>query len=491
MKREKDTRTVNEILNDIHQSISSDDTTKFVQLNEELVNAIKADLTAEQKAMFEANQEAADKAILLERGSKGLTSAEQKFYTELIDAMKARDPKQAIANLQDIMPETIIERVFEDLRSRHPLLSKINFIPTGAVSKIVYNANGQQEAAWGELCDEIVKELTSGFKVVQSNLLKLSAFLAVCKQGITFGPAYLDRYLREVLYEAIANGMERGLVDGTGNDEPIGMTRQVGEGVTVTGGVYPRKAKVAVADFDIQTLGSLISLLASDDGGNAREVRDLILVCNQADYYAKVMPATMIMAPDGSYRSALPYNISIIPVSRGLAVGEAVLGLGYRYMATIGSDLDGNIEYSDHYRFLEDQRVYLIKAFANGFPMDNSAFLFLDISSVAPMRYLVQTVTETPSTDANLSSLSLGAAALSPAFAPSTITYTAATTNASNVVKAIPAEADAEIEVKLGNAVIPNGSPVVWAAGENVLTVKVTAANGSTNKTYTVTVTKS
>ena len=38
---------------------------------------------------------------------------------------------------------------------------------------------------------------------------------------------------------------------------------------------------------------------------------------------------------------------------------------------------------------------------------------------------------------------------------------------------------------------IPNGTAAKWAAGSNSLTVKVIAADGSTNKTYTVTVTKS
>ena len=432
-----------------------------------------------------------DVAVMTARGEKPLTAAEQKFYTELGEAMQARDPKQALSNLKDVMPETVINRVMDDLRSRHPLLSAINFIPSGANIKVIMNANGQNEAAWGELCDEIVNELAGGFEVVSTNLLKLSAFLPVCKQGFSFGPAWLDRYVRETLYEAIANGMEAGLVNGTGKSEPIGMTRQVGPGTTVTNGVYPQKPKVAVSDFDMATMGKLISLLAVDGNGKPRDIRDLILVCNVTDYYTKILPATQIMAPDGSYRSALPYNVRIIPVTRGLAQGEAVFGLGYRYFAAAGMDPEGNIEYSDHYGFLQDQRVYLIKAFANGFPMDGNAFLFLDVSNVMPARYLVQTSEEVPSSDATLVDLKIGALALDSAFDPTDTSYTAATTNASNIVRAIPADADAELIVKVNGNEIPNGTAAKWAAGSNTLTVKVIAADGSTNKTYTVTVTKS
>ena len=489
--RNLNNRTTDTIIAEMSQAIKADDNGTFVQLINELVDNARRELTAEQEARIAAMQREADAAVLTARGENQLTAAEQKFYTELGEAMQSRDPKQALANLKEVMPETVINRVFDDLRSRHPLLSAINFIPSGANIKVIMNANGQNEAAWGELCDEIVTELAGGFEVVSTNLLKLSAFLPVCKQGFSFGPAWLDRYVRETLYEAIANGMEAGLVNGNGKSAPIGMTRQVGPGTTVSDGVYPQKPKVAVSDFDMGTMGKLISLLAVDGNGKPRDIRDLILVCNVTDYYTKILPATQIMAPDGSYRSALPYNVRIIPVTRGLDQGEAVFGLGYRYFAAVGMDPDGNIEYSDHYRFLQDQRVYLIKAFANGFPMDGNAFLFLDVSNVLPARYLVQTSEEVPSSDATLVDLKIGALALDSAFDPTDTSYTAATTNASNIVRAIPADADAELIVKLNGNEIPNGTAAKWAAGSNTLTVKVIAADGSTNKTYTVTVTKS
>ena len=342
--RNLNNRTTDAIIADMSQAIKADDNGKFVQLINELVDNTRKELTAEQEEKLNAMQREADQAAMTARGEKPLTSAEQKFYTELGEAMQSRDPQQALSNLKDVMPETVINRVFDDLRTRHPLLSAINFIPSGANIKVILNANGQNEAAWGELCDEIVTELAGGFQVVSSNLLKLSAFLPVCKQGFTFGPAWLDRYVRETLYEAIANGMEAGLVNGTGKSEPIGMTRQVGPGTTVTSGVYPKKAAVKVADFDMATMGKLISLIAADDNGKARDIRDLLLVCNVTDYYTKILPATQIMAPDGSYRSALPYNVRIVPVSRGLDQGEAVFGLGYRYFAAAGMDPDGNIE---------------------------------------------------------------------------------------------------------------------------------------------------
>ena len=136
--------------------------------------------------------------------------------------------------------------------------------------------------------------------------------------------------------------------------------------------------------------------------------------------------------------------------------------------------------------------MYLIKGYANGMPLDNNAFLLLDISGLKPATWKVTQVTETTaSDDATLSALSIGSLALSPTFAAGTVSYTAATTNATNTITAVPADAGAEIEVLVNNAKIDNGSAATWQTGSNTVKVNVTAADGTAKKTYTVTVTKS
>ena len=60
----------------------------------------------------------------------------------------------------------------------------------------------------------------------------------------------MDRYVREILTEAIYNGLESGIVAGTGKDQPIGMMKKVGDDVEVSGGVYPDKEAIAVTSLD-------------------------------------------------------------------------------------------------------------------------------------------------------------------------------------------------------------------------------------------------
>lgn len=476
----------------MQKAIRENDTEGFTSAFDQMLASIEQSIMADYEDRLTALRQEMDSAVLAQRGVRQLTSQEHEYYQRLGEAMAAPNPKQALENLDVTMPETVIDSVFTDLRTAHPLLSVINFIPSGGAIKMIMNTNGYQEAAWGKLCDDIVKELTSGFKEVDTSLLKLSAFLPVCKAMLDLGPAWLDRYVREVLYEALANGLEAGIVTGDGNGKPIGMIRQVGEDVNVVGGVYPKKDAIVLDEITPTTIGNLVSILVMSPTGKQRAARDILFVVNPQDYFRKVMPATTLMAPDGTYRNdVMPYPMTIVQCP-ALEPGEAVIGLANLYFAAAGAEKSGRIDYSDHARFLEDERVYIIKTYANGMPMDNNAFLRLDISSLRSATYPVTTYEPaSPSVTAELSDLKIGSLTLSPTFAAATTTYTTTTTNATNVVTATPADARDGIAVEVNDAPITNGTAAVWQTGSNTVKVTVTAADGLTTKTYTVTVTKS
>ena len=482
--------TIMELRERLQQAAAAQDGAAFTDAMQGMMEHVANEVREDYKAALQAASDAHDTQVLAARGVRQLTAEEKNYYNKLIEAMKSADVKQALANLDVVMPETVVDAILEDLTTDHELLDVINFVPTSAKIKLLVNTNGLDLAAWGSLTAEIVKELTSGFEEIDTALDKLSAFLPVSKSMLDLGPAYLDSYVRRILGEALANGLEAGIVTGNGNGQPIGMIRQVGEGVTVVGGVYPEKTAVTVTDFKPSTVGNLVSLLAVDANGKPRAVRDLVLVVNPQDYYQRVMPATTIQAPDGTYRSdVFPVPLRVIQ-SAALTRGKAVLGIASKYFACAGMGREGRIDYSDHYQFLEDNRVYLIKLYANGMPLDNNAFIELDISGLEPIYYTVYEKTEpTPSTDATLSALSLGSATLSPTFAASTTEYTATTSNASNTITATPSDAGATIVIEVNGTEIANGAAATWTTGSNTVTVTVTAADGTTTEEYTVTVT--
>lgn len=488
-------RTREQIRESMMQALKANDAEGYSKAFDEMQERVAADLREEFDQRVDEMRQSADAAVLAQRGVRQLTSAERKYYQAVIEAMKSANPQQALQDPNLVLPTTTINAVFDELQTRHPLLSRINFRPSGGAVEIITASNGYQRAVWGTLCAEIVQEVLAGFTKISTMLFKLSAFLPVCKAMLELGPEWLDDFVRQVLYEALANGLEYGIVTGTGKDMPIGMDRQVGDGVTVTAGVYPQKVAIALNDLSPQSIGNVLSLMAVDADGKPRQVRDVILLINPGDYFAKVMPATTIMAPDGTYRNdVLPYPMTIIQ-TQALEPGEAVIGIAYRYLALAGTAREGRIEYSDQYHFLEDERVYLIKAYANGLALDNNAFQRLDISGLAPLAYKVTAVdARTPSDDATLASLKIGALALSPSFDPAVDTYTASTSNATNVINAVPADAGATVAITLNGALVTNGSALTWSSansGVNTVVIAVTAEDGETQESYTVTVTKS
>ena len=90
---------------------------------------------------------------------------------------------------------------------------------------------------------------------------------------------------------------------------------------------------------------------------------------------------------------------------------------------------------------------------------------------------------------ARLSGLTIGALTLTPTFDPDTTEYTATTTNATNTVTATPEDESATVTILNGETPVSNGAAATWAEGTNTLTI--TVKNGSAQKVYTVTVTKS
>lgn len=394
-------------------SLSNMDKTKLQEsmiaaLHEQNENKYVESMTALfevlQKETLEKAQELAgvkDTEILQARGVRVLTSQEKKYFEKLGEAMRAENPKQALTNPELVMPETVINAVFDDLQTEHPLLSRISFTNTQGAIKFLMSNNDYQKAVWGKLCAEITEEIESSFKDIDMTLMKLSAFIPVCEAMLDLGPAWLDSYVRQCLYEALANGLEDGIINNLNTTTgPVGM---IADMTTGSGGVgqatFTAKTATPITDLKPVTLGTQLAKLAVDAAGKTRAIRDVIMIVNPVDYLTKVFPATTVMTGSGTYvNNVLPYPMTVIQ-SAAVASGKAVLGLGYKYFMGLGmSSRAGRIEYSDEFKWLEDERVYKIKLYANGMPMDNNAFQYLDISGLTPATIAV-TVENTVTTE--------------------------------------------------------------------------------------------
>lgn len=344
------------------------------------------------RADAEDLREVQDREVLAARGYRQLTAREENWYKALAAAAQSDTPQTTFVEIlgtdeeDSLMPETIIEDVYRNLKEEHPLLAKMNFQYTGYAVKWVLNDHTKQKAVWGKITDAIKKVITSAFKVIDVHQNKLSAYCFIELGMLDLGPVFMDGYIRTVLMEAIYNGLEAGAVSGSGVDEPIGMDRDIHKGVnfnTVTG--YPKKTAVKVKDFTPTTYGALLNSFSKTEDGSQRKFSQVQLICNMSDYLTKIMPASTVMVEDGSYvNDRFPFPTEVI-ISNEMESGEALLGLLGEYSMFAGGKKGGRSDESTDFEFLDDNKYFKLVQYGTGRAFDNTSFMLMDISELDPL----------------------------------------------------------------------------------------------------------
>ena len=348
---------------------------------------------------FEDAMASHDEQVLIQRGFPQLTKQETRYFEGVINALKSANPKQALATIGDgtgdhdvktrMMPETIIDQILQDIETAHPLLAKVGVTNVGYVTTWLRNKHTRQLAVWGAVESAITKEITSAFDIVSVTQGKLSCYCAVSQDMLNLGPRWIAAYVRATLGEAMACGLESGIVKGKGiGGEPTGLNRNILGDVNPTTGI-PAKTAVAVTSFDPATYGSIVAQLAKTDpinGAGTERVKSnltgLTLVCNPIDYLTKVMPATTVLNANGAYVNNLFPIPTDVVTSEFLETNEAILFLANEYDLLVGGNR--GIEYSDEYQFLEDNRVFKVVQYANGLPRWNTSSIVLDLTNLDP-----------------------------------------------------------------------------------------------------------
>jgi HK97 family phage major capsid protein len=470
------------ILAKINQAVKDGNEEAFGTAFTEFTDMLQEAVMAEARGMVQA----ADNTVLVGRGVRALTSTETKYYNGLADAMRSKNPKQSLTGFDDVLPKTVVDAVFEDISEAHPLLGAINFQNTGALIEIIISTQGGRHlATWDKLCSTIDEQLAGAFDIIDLTQKKLSAYIPVCKAMLDVGPEWLDRYVRTILAEAIANGLEDGIIDGNGLDEPTGMRRNPNGALDQDAG-YPVLQAIPLDEITPATYGAIVSALATGRNGLTRPVTEVIFLVNPVDYFTLLIPAVTVRAADGTYVERFPFPTRVIQ-SAYVPQGEGIIGLAKQYFFGLGTGKGGVIEYSDHYRFIEDERVYLTKLYGNGRPVDGNSFKRVDISGLKPTYPIFR---GTPYLDARLASLTVnaGVAAIDPAFNGDTHYYEADVAAASGAIAAVAADAvNATVTMTLNGSAVDNPASITFAEGQNVVVITVT--NGTEVETYVLVVT--
>lgn len=310
----------------------------------------------------QANNEIMDRSILQNRGQNVLTSAETKFFQAAIDK-KGFDE-------DSILPVTTQERIFEDLTQEHPLLNALQLKDMGAVTRII-TADPEGAAVWGPLFGDIQGQIGAAFKETTITQLKLTAFAVVPNDMLELGPVWVERFVRALIVEVLSVGLERGFVIGTGQNQPVGLIKDINPET----GAVSDKAPAGTLTFEpgratIQELKGVVKALSVDANGKSRRVAGkIVMVVNPVDNF-DIQASATIQNANGAYVTNLPFNPQIVE-SEFIAAGTVIFFVQGQYLAVIAGGYKLN-KYNQTLA-MEDAMLYTIKQFANGRPMDNNA----------------------------------------------------------------------------------------------------------------------
>ncbi|MBS9356279.1 phage major capsid protein [Listeria monocytogenes] len=353
---EKRTAFVNAVKNEETQEIQN-------KAYVEMVDAMAADIMDQAKK--EARQEA-DQYISASRTDKNITNEEIKFFNDINKEVGYKE--------ETLLPQTVVDEIFEDLTTEHPFLASIGMRTTGLRTKFL-KSETSGVAVWGKIFGEIKGQLDATFSEEESIQNKLTAFVVVPKDLENFGPVWVKRFVVTQIEEAFAVALESAFIIGDGKDKPVGLTRKVGKGTNVVDGVYPEKVASGTLTFasskvTVNELTDVYKYHSVKENGKPLNVAgEVTLLVNPTDAWDVKKQYTSLNA-NGVYVTALPYNLNIIE-SLFVPEKKAISYVAKRYDALIGGAL--NISTFDQTLAFEDLNLYAAKQFAYGKAKDEKA----------------------------------------------------------------------------------------------------------------------
>lgn len=377
------------VMQKMSDALAANDVEAATEAMQEMQSTIAESIEKE----FQKYGDSTDMQVLQSRGLRALTSEEQNWYEKFIGAVKA-GTKQAITDLDKAMPVTIFDRVLEDMKKSHPLLDEINIQNAAGAMRLVLN--GTQMSAklgsWKPVGSSITDQVAGQIKSIDVATMKYTAYFLIPKDFVKFNfgfaPMWVDQYVRLVLAETIANGLEKTIIQGDGDDQWIGLAFDVSTNV---GGVYSEKQAISMTDWD-QYADIIANNLLVDGNSDYRDVTEVLLVVNPSDYVKKIRPAQQVITGAGVIDFINhSFPTKAVP-SAFVTAGTAKLGIAKNYFAAINGGKSGIVEFSDEAKFLDDVRVYTTRVYGNGRPVDNTSFVNLDISNLNPAYYTVKAI---------------------------------------------------------------------------------------------------
>ena len=308
-----------------------------------------------------------DDQILISRGVKrALTTEEKKYFNAVVE-------RGGFDKVEIAFPKTIIQDVFKNLKTDHPILSRIDMRDTTALATYIFANPNKATAYWGPICEDIKQMILEGFQEVNLESSRLSGFVAVCKGMLELGPSWLAEYIITLIYEIMATALENAVIAGTGKNQPIGMMKKVSGALD---SVYPDKPKITLTDLTATSMAGIRGALAKAklDSSN------VAIMVNPVTYWSKIFTNLVFRADTGTF--VLDKLATGEEILQSYAVPEDVMIIGDPKNYFLGVAGDTRINEYDQTLAIEDMQLYIAKWYGYGLAKDPNAFFVADIEGV-------------------------------------------------------------------------------------------------------------
>lgn len=337
-----------------------------------MMNALSSDLQDRMDEGMKDFQAELDNLEANRRVDKKITNNEVKFFNEI----KTNTDNKNTA----ILPEETVDQIFDELTSEHPLLAALGLKTTGLRLKFL-RAEATGAAVWGKVFDEIKGQLDQVFSDEDATQSKLTAFVAIPKDAVNYGAAWIKNFVVTQIKEVFAAALEEAFLTGDGKDKPIGLTRETKEGTSVTDGVYPEKTSAGTLTFaDNDTtkkeIGKLVKTLSVKESGDPINVTGKVNLVVRPGDVISIQSATFMQNVNGQWVQALPFGINVIE-SVFVPENKAIAFVSDRYEAYIAGGVDINL--FKETLAIEDMDLYTAKQFAYGKAKDGNTSAVYDL----------------------------------------------------------------------------------------------------------------
>jgi HK97 family phage major capsid protein len=314
--------------------------------------------------------------------------------------------KRSVTGGELLIPEIMLPMIREQVEQNSKLLPYVNLQHVGGTARETIMGT-IPEAVWTEMCANL-NELTLVFNDAEVDGYKVGGYIPVCNALLEDNDVNLVSQILFALARAIALGLDKAILYGTGTKMPLGIVTRLAQTEAPTG--YPTTARpwVDLHTSNIKTITAANStgiklfqgLLAAF--GNAKKkygAGGKFWAMNEATHMVLVSEAMNFNA-NGAIVTGINGTMPVIggDIVELDFIPDNVIIAGYGELYLLAERAGIQVANSEHFMFTADKTVYKGTARYDGLPVIAEGFVAVGINAATVAANAVTFAADTANT---------------------------------------------------------------------------------------------